>query len=105
MEAKLIWSEIGKNENGFPVKQNNEVAVYVEEKEVVRAEFYEAMRSGITVKKILKVRAEDFEMSKHLDDAGNKAYATEIEYDGESYKIVRTFSRGKSQIELTCGGI
>ena len=105
MEAKLIWSEIGKNENGFPVKIKNEVVVYVEEKEVVRAEFYEAMRSGITVKKILKVRAEDFEMSKHSDDTGNIAYATEIEYDGESYKIVRTFSRGKSQIELTCGEI
>lgn len=103
MNAKLIWSELKKNENGFPIKKNNEVDVFVEEKEVVRAEFYEAMRSGITVKKVFKVRTEDFELSKHVDDAGNTAYATEIEHEGETYKIVRAYERGKAKIELTCG--
>lgn len=103
MEAKLIWYEIGKDEDGFPQKKEQNVTVFVEEKEVVRAEFYEAMRNGISVKKVLKVRVEDYELSKHSADDGQTEYATEIEYDNVSYKIIRAFCRGKSRVELTCG--
>ena len=103
MEAKLIWTELSQNKNGFPIKTDNTVDVFAEEKEIVRSEFYEAMRSGITVKKILRVRLEDYELSKHLNNDGKTEYATEIEYDGERYKIIRAYGKGKSKLELTCG--
>ena len=105
MEAKLIWSEIKKGANGFPKKSDNEIEVFAEEKEVVRTEFYEAMRNGISVKKILIVRLEDFELSKHKDENGNMEYANEIIYEDVRYKIIRTFSRNKSKVELTCAEV
>lgn len=105
MEAQLIWNELEKNENGFPVKKPHTVDVYVDEKEIVRSEFYDAMRSGIAVKKILELRVEDYELSRHVDDNGKTAYATEIKYEDMSYKIIRTYKRCKAKIELTCGGM
>lgn len=103
MEAKLKWNIVKNGKNGFPESIQSEVEVYVDEKEIVRNEFYEAMRSGISVKKVLVLRTEDFELSKHLDENGKMEYATKIEYENETFNIIRAYKRGKSKIELTCG--
>ena len=103
MEAKLKWSIVKNGKNGFPESIQNEVEVYAEEKEIVRNEFYEAMRSGISVKKVFVVRIEDYELSRHLDENGKTEYATQVEYEDETFNIIRAYKRGKSKVELTCG--
>lgn len=103
MEAKLIWNSISKDTDGFPVTKENEKEVFAEEKEITRSEFYESMRSDIKVKKVIEIRIEDFELSKHVDEGGKTLYASEVKYDDETFKIIRTYKKGKAKIELTCG--
>ncbi len=100
-EAKLIWIEHAKDEDGFPVVIDHEDDIFVDEASVTRVEFYESMRAGISVKIVLVARIEDFLKSEHMA-AEKKEYAREIIYDGSRYEIIRTYKKGKSKIELVC---
>lgn len=68
MEATLLWSSKTKDKDGFPVETEHSVDIFAEEKSIVRAEFYEAMRAGVEVKLVLETRQEDFELSAHEED-------------------------------------
>ena len=100
-EAKLLIITIEKDEDGFPVERNAEILIYVKEKSVARSEFYEARRSDIKIKAVLETRQEDWEMSAHMIGK-KKEYATQIEYDGAVYDIIRTYKNDKSMIEIIC---
>lgn len=100
-EANLLIVTYGKNENGFPVESLERIPVYVREKSAMRMEFYEALRSGVQIKTVLEMRQEDYELSAHTVD-GRKEYATQVEYGGNIYQILRTYRDGKSMVELTC---
>lgn len=102
MEATLLWSSKTKDKDGFPVETEHSVDIFAEEKSIVRAEFYEAMRAGVEVKLVLETRQEDFELSAHEED-GKKVYARKVEYEGYTYDIVRTYKTGKSKIQIICG--
>ena len=100
-EAKLLVVTNEKDEDGFPVEKKEEIPIYVNEKSATRTEFYEALRAGITIKIVLETRQEDWESSARM--VGNKKqYASQIEYDGAVYDIVRTFKNDKSMIEIMC---
>ena len=103
MDVKLLWSERTKDDDGFPVEKNEAAEVFADEKEIKRSEFYESMRSGVNVAKVMELRIEDYELSEHRDSSGRKIYASEMEIDGEILKIIRTYKTGKSKIELICG--
>lgn len=100
--ARFIWEELSKNENGFPIRESKSVEIYVKEKSVTRAEAYEAMRAGISVKTVLSARIEDWERTRHIVD-GKPEYARKVIYDGAEYDVVRTYKIGKARIEITCG--
>jgi len=100
--AELIYVIHGQDTDGFPRDTMQEVTVYVREKSVKRTEFYEAMRSGITANIVLEVRQEDYELTAHITDAGKKAYASKVRYDGGMYDIIRAYKNDRSMIELTC---
>lgn len=100
-EAKLLIVTNEKDDDGFPVEKSVEIPVYVREKSATRTEFYEALRSGISIKTVLETRQEDWEQSAHMV-GGKKEYATQIRYDGSVYDIVRTFKNDKSMIEIVC---
>lgn len=100
-EATLLVVTNGKDGDGFPVTQKQEIPIFVRERSVTRAEFYEALRSGIQARIILEVWQADWELSAHT--AGKKKeYASQIEYDGAVYDIVRTYKNDKSMIEIVC---
>lgn len=101
-EAVLIYTAYGKDDDGFPVEQTEEVSVYVREKSATRTEFYEALRSNITVAEVFEIRQEDWNLTRHLTANGKIAYADRIRYDGATYDIVRAFKNDKSMIEVTC---
>lgn len=100
-DAKLLIITNGKDADGFPIEEKREIPIYVREKSATRTEFYEALRSGISIKTVLETRLEDWELSAHMI-AGKKEYATQIEYDGSVYDIVRTYKNDKSMIEIIC---
>lgn len=100
-EAKLLIVTNEKDEDGFPVEKSIEIPAYVREKSATRTEFYEALRSGISIKTVLETRQEDWEQSAHMV-GGKKEYATQIRYDGSVYDIVRTYKNDKSMIEIVC---
>lgn len=104
MEIELIWTQNMEDEDGYAVKtQEYSRCIFAEEKSVARNEFYEAMRSGIKVKRIFEVRKEDFELSRHRDEAEKVKYAEYAVYEGERYRIIKAYGKGKSKVELACG--
>lgn len=100
-DAKLLVVTNKKDADGFPLEEKEEIPIYVNEKSATRTEFYEALRSGITVKTVLETRQEDWELSAHIIN-GKREYATRIEYDGSIYDIVRTYKNDKAMIEIIC---
>lgn len=102
-EATLLYSETAKDEDGFATEKIIEIEIFIlGEKSITRSEYYDAMRSDVSLKIVLEIRQEDFEKSLHLKD-GRKYYADRIRYDGEIYRIIRTYKPNKAKIELTCG--
>lgn len=100
-EARLLVVTNTKDEDGFPIEKKSEIPIFVREKSATRTEFYEALRSGVSIKTVLETRLEDWEQSAHIV-AGKKEYATQIVYDGSVYDIVRTFRNDKAMIEIIC---
>lgn len=100
-EANLIVITNSQDDDGFPVETERRIPVYVREKSVRHTEFYEALRTGYTPRVILVMRVEDWELSAH-ENNGHKRYATKVEYDGETYEVVRSFKTSKSEIQITC---
>lgn len=113
-EAKLRVVTVGKNANGFVTGETvTEYPCYVlKEKSVTRSEVYLAgsgggasgRRADIVPKIILVIRLEDWEETKHVNQStGKREYATQIEYDGGVYDILRDYRNERSTIELTVG--
>jgi len=79
-----------KDEDGFAIEKKVEIEICVlKEKSIVRTEFYDALRSGISPQIVLEIRQEDFDLSLHKKE-------------GQIYNIIRTYKPNKSKIELTC---
>lgn len=100
-EAKLLIVTNGKDADGFPITEKQEIPVFVRGKSATRAEFYAALRADIQIKTVLETRQEDWELSAHMVGR-KKEYASQIEYDGSVYDIVRTYRNDKSMIEIIC---
>lgn len=89
-----------KDAQGFPQKRVTEFDAYVMKEESVRhTEFYEASALDITPRFQLSLRVEEWNRSEHMVD-GVKEYASEVEYDGSIYTVVRTFKKNKSVIQV-----
>lgn len=101
MTAKLRWSIREKDDDGFPKEDMRYVEVYALKKSIKRTEFYESMRAGIQVNLVLEVRQEDFALSAHETERGTK-YADSLEFEGTTYKIIRTYETGKGKAEIVC---
>lgn len=100
-EAKLLIVKNDKDADGFAVAEKQEISIFVREKSATRAEFYTALRADIQIKTVLETRQEDWELSAHMVGK-KKEYASQIEYDGSVYDIVRTYKNDKSMIEIIC---
>ena len=89
-EAKLLVVKNAKDKDGF-----------AEESITEEYPVYAALQAGIQIKLVLEMRLEDWEQTAHL--SGNrKEYATQLEYDGAVYDILRTYRADKAKIEIIC---
>ena len=75
--------------------------VFVNKKSVARAEFYSALQSALKPTQIFELRAEEWELTRHLENS-KEVYATQLIYNGATYEIIRAFSKNDSMVELTC---
>ncbi len=101
MTIKLVWEEIKKDEDGFPVTREHEIDAYAKERSITRAETYESMRAGVRVRIILEIRPEDWERTRHIVNK-KVEYARKVKVDGCEYDIIRAYKKGKASVELTC---
>ncbi len=99
---RLIWEEIGKDEDGFEKNEEVSIDAFCKEKSVTRMEVYESMRAGVSVQAVFEIRQEDWEETRHIAN-GKPEYARKAEHDGRRYNIVRTYKAGKAKIEVVCG--
>lgn len=63
---------------------------FVNKKSATRSEFYAAKQAGDKIALVLEVRGSDYEGE------------TRIEYGGNPYEVVRTYTRAGEVIELNC---
>ena len=111
-EAELIVVTNGKDEDGFPTEETIRYPTLVlEEKSVTYSEKYLASNGGggsaqrmmVEPRIILVIRQEDWEETARINEQKRKEYATQIQYDGAVWTIIRDFKRGRATVELTCG--
>ncbi len=100
-EGVLIWEETRKDADGFPQTIQHKTPAYLSETAIKRAEAYEAMRTGVELTAVFRVRLEDWEETRHINN-GKPAYAEKVIIDGSEYDIVRVYKPDKSMVELTC---
>lgn len=99
---KLIFTTSGQDEDGFPIVKEEKTEILVNKKSVTRNEFYTAKQSGYNPSIVFEAWEEDFDLSKRIVN-DKSIYADKVEYEGCKYDIIRTYVKGNSLIELTCG--
>lgn len=76
--------------NGAYTTTYSDKEVWADRRSVKRQEFYSALAAG---------RSADIVFAVHADDYANQA---EVTYDGQSYKVLRSYQTGPDEVELTC---
>lgn len=82
--------EVVVNNNG--VEENNLITreVFCNEKSVSTNEYYQSSQNGNEIKVVLEVKQIDYEKEQY------------VIYEGETYKVVRTYRTNSEDIELHC---
>lgn len=88
--VELAKLEIIVNENGVEEETFNLKEVFCNEKSVTSDEYYKSSQAGEEIKIVLEIKQVDYEKEPYLV------------YDGENYKVVRTYKTGSENIELHC---
>ena len=99
-----------RDSSGFKTGESTQkVEIFAEEKSVGRREYYEALRASMQVSIIFSVDAEDFQLSVSeiplSEGKTKKVKASKIEYEGDVYRIVRSYKTDSGTIELTCSEV
>lgn len=82
-----------RDADGYPVPTETKTEIFAKVKSVRRAEFYEALRSGISATIIFEVFAHDYNGER------------KVEYDGTHYKVERAYQTTLDRLELTCSEV
>lgn len=102
--VNLIAVEKGINANGFNTEIEHGTTVFADIQSVKRAEFYEAMRSGLKLTNCIVVNKLDFDYATYDDGNNVKHKPSKVEVNGEKYKIVRTYQTSDDLLEIVCVG-
>lgn len=86
LRTKTITADAG----GFSTEAIATKSVYAEAKSVRQSEHYAAEAAGKRADIVLVISADEWNG------------ATEAEYDGAVYSIIRTYQVGRGRVELTC---
>ena len=86
----LVAITTAKDPDGFPVTTETKRTVFADKKSVRQSEFYLAAAQNIRLELMFDVRS--------IDYAGE----TLLEYNGQRYKIIRTYDKDGEITELIC---
>lgn len=78
------------NDNGVEEERLITREVFCNEKSVTTNEYYQSSQNGNEIKIIFEVKQIDYEKEQY------------VIYEGESYKIMRTYKTNSEDIELHC---
>ncbi len=92
-EITLIADKTTIDSAGYPVTAEKCRDVFANAKSVTRAEYYEAMRSGISASIVFVVSSHDYRDERI------------VEYEGRRYKVERTYFTDADHVELTCSEV
>lgn len=84
-KLNVIVNDNGVEEEGLITRE-----VFCNEKSVTTNEYYQSSQNGNEIKIIFEVKQFDYEKEQY------------VIYEGESYKIVRTYKSNSEDIELHC---
>lgn len=97
--CNLISVEDSKDSDGYPIATETAREVFCSVCDgVVRSEFYEAYKAGITASATIELWQDDY------FDAWPKGYNNDrlIEQDGVRYKVIRQYPTGYGTLECSC---
>lgn len=90
----LIALEISKDEEGYDTTNEIRREIFCSVSDGVnRAEYYEAMKSGVKLSATIEVNDGDYEKEQIL------------EHEGTRYKIERVYPTGYGTLELSCSEV
>lgn len=92
-QVTLISVTITQDEYANEIETETEMIVFADTGSVGRNEFYNAARDGMKPTVIITVRYFEYNNEKYL------------KYEGKKYKVERTYSTDKEEIELTCSEV
>lgn len=99
-EAVLLTKTgVEKNENGFEKDIYARTAVFVGRKSVSRVESYSAMNAGRKIAMVLCMMTSEYEEAFQVIN-GMETAPSCVEYDGRTYRIVRTYGEEEEEMEL-----
>ena len=91
--------EVEKNNNGFPQEKTARTEAFVGKKATNRTEAYKAMREGKTVAVTLEMDVSEYEAAiKEVN--GVRTEPKYAEYNGRTYRIMRTYEPRDETMEL-----
>lgn len=93
-----MWCDIAElgrlnlvvNDNGVEEEQLSYKEVFCNEKSVGTNEYYKSSQNGNEIKVVFEVKQIDYEKEQY------------VIYEGETYKVVRTYKSNSEDIELHC---
>lgn len=103
-EIITLITDKGKtyDESGFPAAETEETLdVFAMVKSVRASEYYEAMRSNLKLAYIFAVDPDDYN-TMILTVSGKKVQPSLVSYDGDRYRIIRTYRTDMGDLELSC---
>ena len=99
VEVTLITVTKEADKAGFKKTIEHKLDVICEKKSVKRSEFYSCLKSNIIPKFAFEMYADEYELTKQVDDDGTH-YASKLIYEDEEYEILRTYTSDDFRIEL-----
>lgn len=94
---KLIKLNEGQDADGFPIDERVERQIFADIQSVKRSEFYAAASAKVNASLVAVVNYADYDAFKK-----ENGKPTHVLYDHETFKIVRTYRKGKmGDFELT----
>lgn len=91
--------DIEQNSNGFPEEKTERTEVFVGRKKTTRTEAYKAMQEGHTVAVTISMDASEYEGAIR-EVKGVPTEPKYAEYQGKTYRILRSYGDGTGEMEL-----
>lgn len=89
-ELTLVSKNVNYDDYGNPIVTENKINILCKKKSIGRTEFYDAATEGMKPEVIFVIHGYEYNNQQ------------KIEFEGTTYKVLKTYSVDFEEIELTC---